>query len=474
MIARFSKSNKRVNSTKIPTFSFETELSLRAPTSIEMPYITIQRPISDGFTYCYIPELKRYYFVQSATAVTNDITGYQLAVDVLASFKDEILNATTWVQRSASQIAPFQYDGLWTHDGTRRTSTQDYDVLGTGISFVVEVVNGTGDSIGGGASFYSMNLGQFQTMVSQLFNPSNYSALTEEIKTYFNPFQYILSARMYPYNVATGSDQVPVGWWSGAQITGAKLGTQDGATIDFDFTPGGTAVDFTNRSPEWTRLQMYVPGIGDFELDPAYYGRPLTASLYIDYTTGQCNLVIRTKTTDGSGAVLLSKSGQMGIDIKLSQISVDQINRMQDEYNATTGATIATLQGLGQLVGGLATGNYGAAAGAVGGLIGIGQQQRVAEAQLKKDTCSPALSLSGTNANRYMISQLKKARVSCTYYTPLHKPVEDMGGVLNQRVRLGTLSGYTQVANGSIEVSATVNEKQQIKNLLEGGFFIEE
>ena len=47
------------------------------------------------------------------------------------------------------------------------------------------------------------------------------------------------------------------------------------------------------------------------------------------------------------------------------------------------------------------------------------------------------------------------------------------GRPLYQSALLSTLSGYTEVLNGSVNCNATLSEHEQIRSVLEGGFYIE-
>lgn len=50
--------------------------------------------ISDNYNFCYIPKLKRYYFIQNKKIVNNNLIICDLYIDVLMTYKDNILNGT--------------------------------------------------------------------------------------------------------------------------------------------------------------------------------------------------------------------------------------------------------------------------------------------------------------------------------------------------------------------------------------------
>lgn len=51
------------------------------------------------YNYIYIPVLKRYYFIDDVTIDPNGIWHLKLSLDVLMTFKDEILNATVTITK---------------------------------------------------------------------------------------------------------------------------------------------------------------------------------------------------------------------------------------------------------------------------------------------------------------------------------------------------------------------------------------
>ena len=69
------------------------EIRLKQPVDIINPSIILR---NDGFllyNYAYIPEFERYYFIENITNKTKDTFEILLKVDVLQSFKDDILTS---------------------------------------------------------------------------------------------------------------------------------------------------------------------------------------------------------------------------------------------------------------------------------------------------------------------------------------------------------------------------------------------
>ena len=65
--------------------------SLRGESSIISPSFLIEYSNPSGFNYCYIPEFGRYYFITNITSVRTELWRIDCAIDVLMSFKNQIL-----------------------------------------------------------------------------------------------------------------------------------------------------------------------------------------------------------------------------------------------------------------------------------------------------------------------------------------------------------------------------------------------
>ena len=92
-----NKSDKRQlvkNITEIKTLS----AFAKGDINIISPTLIIQN-FSIDFTYCYISDFDRYYFVKSITLLTGQRIQIDLSVDVLMTYKEEIKNLTVNVLR---------------------------------------------------------------------------------------------------------------------------------------------------------------------------------------------------------------------------------------------------------------------------------------------------------------------------------------------------------------------------------------
>lgn len=77
--------NKKIEFLKEIKFTFKDDSDITTPILLLKTYI-------EG-NYCYIPDLKRYYYIDKIELMSNGIYKLYLIVDVLMSFKTEILNS---------------------------------------------------------------------------------------------------------------------------------------------------------------------------------------------------------------------------------------------------------------------------------------------------------------------------------------------------------------------------------------------
>ena len=85
--------------------------SLRGESSVINPSFLIEATNPSGYNYCYIAEFGRYYFITNITSVRTDIWRIDCAVDVLMSFKNQILNLDVIVSDDSLPDTECYYSG---------------------------------------------------------------------------------------------------------------------------------------------------------------------------------------------------------------------------------------------------------------------------------------------------------------------------------------------------------------------------
>lgn len=103
---------------------------IKEPTSVLNPSILIEQNLSliAGCNYAYIPALKRYYYIDNMKSGTNDTCTVELKVDVLMSFKDEILACAGYVDRNQDIVSYMISDAERTKQVNPAISTVPFTV----------------------------------------------------------------------------------------------------------------------------------------------------------------------------------------------------------------------------------------------------------------------------------------------------------------------------------------------------------
>jgi hypothetical protein len=84
------------------TNEFSITGTLRESASIVKPEITVTSVAPLRYNYCYIPSLKRYYYINNIISVKNGLWKLIMEVDPLMSFKNDILALKVVVSKQSS------------------------------------------------------------------------------------------------------------------------------------------------------------------------------------------------------------------------------------------------------------------------------------------------------------------------------------------------------------------------------------
>lgn len=92
--------------------------NLHEECSVTNPVILVEGKSFIDYNYCYIEEFKRYYFITDIVSVRTDLWRISLSIDVLESFKSEILNLSCIIdkQQYSSNYSRFLDDGSYINE----------------------------------------------------------------------------------------------------------------------------------------------------------------------------------------------------------------------------------------------------------------------------------------------------------------------------------------------------------------------
>lgn len=89
------------------------EGTMREPTSIIDPVVIIDKDTSMGFNYVHIPIFRRYYFVTGISSQSNGLVGVSMHVDVLMTYKAEIMQMEAIIKRQENLFNMYLDDGIY-------------------------------------------------------------------------------------------------------------------------------------------------------------------------------------------------------------------------------------------------------------------------------------------------------------------------------------------------------------------------
>lgn len=445
--------NKKTNSTIQPgTAQAVLDVKMKGDTSVLNPVFLVSGELETSLARInYVAWNGRYYWVTDTVYLTNNLAEIHCKVDVLATYKGNIAGSTFLVERSAQNYNPMLYDKAVIPAQNMSTWGSTYNTLGdswdtTNGCFLVRVVGGGGTSPTG-ITTYAMNAIGLNHLMEGMFNADNYSFLSDEtIKSFFNPFQYIVSVMWFPLTpqtVASGDYQhVKLGWWDSSALGSYAIVNATSVNLTTILTrPSTLPNDFRATSPQWTTMKLFLPGCGSFFLNPAEVQSDIHVDYNIDLLTGQVQVnVFGADRRYCIGTFV----GQVGVPISIGQLDVN------------AGSTAKSLiSGLGSLL----SGNVG---GALTGIVDTIQ-----------NVSQPTPSVNGNNGNRSALQNMPMPRLYCFVYSASDYDTLRLGRMCRKTLQLSELTGFIQCTNASIDMKGTDEERRQVNNFLNGGFYLE-
>ena len=318
--------SKRVNSSKQPPGKPVASLDckLKENTSIMNPSIIIAG--QDSWTtinYAYIPDFRRYYFVQNVTAINGTTCQVDLDVDVLASFKSSIIAQKFTIERCANAPEkwtlsdPLIYPKYEWYDSVVSANNSDW-WSDTG-SFLVRVTNADG------LVNYMMDYASLQELLNYTCNAGNFTDVLQDeaVKSVFNPFKYITSVIWIPLSYAKYSGAavttIKMGFWTASGINAKKVAPNDTIDMYFKINPSNPLYDanvFGYFDSNFSQYWLALPAIGTIPFSmQTLTDNVLDIQYTVDMTTGTALCQIKN-----GAEIIQSLSCQFGVPYQIGQM----------------------------------------------------------------------------------------------------------------------------------------------------------
>lgn len=531
--------DKKPNSTKRPNINagMVFNCDIKTPSSIYAPVIDIKTNSNNvpRYNYAYISEFRRYYFITNTVYNLGTWT-MSLAVDLLASFKNDIFNSRQYVVRSASASNEYIIDTLyrtyrdddtalfWKSDPIttveRLKSTDNTWVSVSPFNqnvedgyFMVGVVGSTNT----GVTYYIMGCSEFQIFLQKAFTtvPSGMTDVdTGTASAIYNAVQYITVCRWYPVK--------PLMWNAGTYTRYVSIGS---LTIDLGYADADcivmngitieqyrTSIDIPThpqyssdlkylRYSPYTELGLYMQPFGTIPIDTTRLvgSDRLQIYWYVDYCAGCATLEIRNNATNNH-MLVATATAEYGVPIPVSTLVYDWKGALAmgaANFIKTAieneGQGFLGIQFTGNTVNGKeqATIPYGVYGSSMAGNIAadIARGVRATSQQLKADgnldLLNTAINIAGASMGQISTVGAQGSflayNMDMPYLYAWFSKIADtdpdrFGYPLCKKKRIDQLSGYCLCLDATVDYTDNVPlavEAQGIATMLNTGVFIE-
>lgn len=447
-IKAWSNFSKKRNSTKRPTTSgAEISVFLKEDTSIEGPSFILNEPLSE---YTYIQAFGHFYFVEDVINLSSSQCEIRCSQDVLATYKDDIVASEQYVERSSRYSNPMLVDPCISPTQNiaetlfQSTSLDGFSTTGC---YIVRISGGDYDGI---STYVIPSLATLKGM----FDPSFYFDVDDYwagiCKVVTDPGRYILSLYWCPldYNAVklqgTLTENIKACWFNTTMI-GYRLSNTAIYEIDKKVNkPEFYYDDFRKYHPSFTQYTMYIPGIGNLAIAPENMAGDLYLHYVIDLNTGDVSVTLRQANTQANYIIIGTYTGNVFANIQLS------------DNNPNAGAV---LQSALSALGAYASGNIPMAATA-----GVSAVSNI---------ISVTPSIIGSNQSAIAVKDIISVVISECVHASAEAPNYTSGKPLYRYMTLGSLDGYVQCANASIDLNGRARDRDEVNSFLNGGFYIE-
>lgn len=471
MEVTFYQFTKRKNSTKIVNVEGSVvNFVYKQITDTHNPIIQINKWNN---TWNYAKIGMNYYFVDSVSHITKDVYEVALTLDLLATYKTEILATDAFVIYSENNYNKHLLDNRLSSDANVIMQQSYTDVsgfpsnggIGSGCFAltVLGYLDGDVPKHGTATVTYFLSATQMHKVVVSLMSPNALGLIEQYFK---NPFDAIVECYWLPFDISTFTNLVN----ANVSIAGVSLTDTEGNPIvgEVSYLPptnlqGNSFTldipwvydDFRNLPP-YTTMNLFLPCIGDVALDSTtFYSE---TSLFIEYTmdwlTGSLMYDIR-KGSSPHESVLGRYSTNVKTLIPIGQ-QQSPIGKLSQAF-----ASIA----LGSEFGFMSRKMYPAMLTSFVGANSV---------LLQRDEIKQNGGYSGTFLNGQIGP--KKAVLTIRANNTSDEPTNlanVIGRPCYKKLNLSLCTGYVQTQNVSIAISGFEREMIIINNMLNGGVYIE-
>lgn len=476
------KVNKRRNSTLQPTLSTSFDVLLKTPTSLHTPTFTIN---ASAFDFNYLKWDDRYYFVTDVVARNNNLWDVSAVIDVLATYKTDILASTQYVSYSSEQGNAWLAD---TRIPVLRSTLASKNTTPTGVlsrigCYVLSVVGkssaatyvfqddstikGIIDQI---ATWESQGISNIESMIDATDTDTLLESIAKVLtntgfvgNAYSNAPSCIRSCVWLPFDYA----RAPITGQDNPIYLGNFPTDKNGQRISSRPLYDSVLIAIPWHFSDWRRgycedVYLYLPLVGmvSISADSITNVSSLTIDWSVTYTDGCISYEVKAgNEIIGTYGGNCSANYPIGINQQASAGEIAQafIGGLEKTISAGVNSSISPVSAATSVAGMAAEATIGAynvqnvassshpsCVGGIGGGAGVGLDLNIACYTVAHNTI------------------VEPADMVATMGRPTMKPLQ-----------LSTLTGFCQCANAHVSAAAEASELDAIDSYLNSGFYIE-
>lgn len=468
MQAKFYNFNKRVNSSAVPTNPGATmDIYFKAPTSVHTPIIRINAK-TFNYNYVYIDELGTYYKITDIIAVNDSLWEARLEHDLLATFRQGIIDSAQYVNYAWSGYNNMIPDTRCAMYEPQLTEGAIVDIpriseqggLSSGSSYAVTVLNTT-PTDGRFTCTYMLTENELNSLAAELIDID--FSWSSAIKIVNNPIDAIVRILWLPINfnesagfnrtnIVIGAKQLNT---KGYKMVSASGIIQNELTLNIPWPYN----DFRRLEP-YAKLSLWLPMYGAVALNASAFAalNTLSVKYSIDVYTGDISFIIGSVSADNRQLI----NYNIGVNIEIAQLFAN-ISAIASDISSVAGGVLTA-------AGALSIGN---APGAISGIANAA----VGAVNLTLDAQAPTKSVKGSIQGRSLWLRCMGLQLFISWYStedPDDYALIKGRPILSYEPLSNYLGGYIQTSNASVTLSgALANEEAEVNALLDQGIYLE-
>lgn len=469
-----SSTGKRKNSTKQISTGTSYSVYLKENTSIEKPVFILNATQSNitSCTTAYCSTFGTYYFIDDIISVANDLWEVSCTLDVLATYKSDIVSSDGYIEYADTTINDMLPDRRLTQSkDTIENAEVSSKIVNTTTGFyILTTASNDSSATVGFTSVYALTDFNAAAVANWLYDDT----LIDDLKKLFNdPYEAIIEAHFVPFDIDFGTaTTVRVGTEnSGVQAAGLyriPIQSNKTVTVDVPYEWGKTWKD----SAPYSKYFLYLPFYGQVEVPQELFlwSDEMTVKYFHDPVSGEvvyncsCGVYHETYRTSAAVSLAIGQASKYGIEGIIQTATGLLTAGALLSSNPLAGAagvsamlskgalTVGTISNIGE---GLIN-TFNGSEGSKGGNGGFGSANYVLG--------------SGTDATarRICLKQITYDFVNDT------DDISEIEGVpVNEVHTLSDFSGFVKCKAFSIDCNARNSDLDMINQFVNSGFFIE-